>query len=53
MSYTPLFPPMKYEQARASTLTAHFTPPVVIKAMYKALSIWDLRRVTSWSRPAV
>ena len=30
--------PEEYEQARASTLTAHFTPPVVIKAMYKALS---------------
>ena len=30
--------PEEYEQARASTLTAHFTPPVVIKAMYRALS---------------
>ena len=30
--------PEEYEQARASTLTAHFTPPIVIKAMYKALS---------------
>ena len=30
--------PDEYEQARASTLTAHFTPPVVIKVMYKALS---------------
>ena len=35
--YTTLSPD-EYEQARASTLTAHFTPPVVIKAMYKALS---------------
>ena len=35
--YTTLSPE-EYEQARASTLTAHFTPPVVIKAMYKALS---------------
>ena len=35
--YTTLSPG-EYEQARASTLTAHFTPPVVIKAMYKALS---------------
>ena len=34
--YTTLSPD-EYEQARASTLTAHFTPPVVIKAMYKAL----------------
>ena len=30
--------PDEYEKARASTLTAHFTSPVVIKAMYKALS---------------
>ena len=35
--YTTLSPD-EYEQARASTLTAHFTPPVVIKAMYKAIS---------------
>ena len=35
--YTTLSPD-EYEQARASTLTAHFTPPVVIKAMYKVLS---------------
>ena len=35
--YTTLSPD-EYSQARASTLTAHFTPPVVIKAMYKALS---------------
>ena len=35
--YTTLSPD-EYEQARASTLTAHFTPPVVIKAIYKALS---------------
>ena len=35
--YTTLSPE-EYSQARASTLTAHFTPPVVIKAMYKALS---------------
>ena len=34
--YTTLSPD-EYEQARASTLTAHFTPPVVIKAMYKAI----------------
>lgn len=34
--YTTLSPE-EYEQARASTLTAHFTPPIVIKAMYKAL----------------
>ena len=28
----------EYSQARASTLTSHFTSPVIIKAMYKALS---------------
>lgn len=27
-----------YEAARASTLNAHYTPPVVVKAMYEALS---------------
>ncbi|MCR4692297.1 MAG: DEAD/DEAH box helicase family protein [Firmicutes bacterium] len=34
--YTALSPE-EYEQARASTLTAHYTSPVIIKAMYKAL----------------
>ncbi len=34
--YTALSPD-EYESARASTLTAFYTPPVVIKAMYKAL----------------
>lgn len=29
--------PEEYEQARASTLNAHYTSPTVIKAMYKAL----------------
>ncbi len=28
----------EYSQARASTLTSHFTSPVIIKAMYKVLS---------------
>ena len=27
----------EYEQARASVLTSHYTPPVVIRAMYKAM----------------
>lgn len=27
----------EYEQARSSVLTSHFTPPVVIRSMYKAL----------------
>ena len=34
--YTALTPE-EYEQARASTLNAHYTSPVIIKAMYKAL----------------
>ncbi len=29
--------PDEYEQARASTLNAHYTSPTIIKAMYKAL----------------
>ena len=29
--------PDEYEQARASTLTSHYTSPVIIKSMYKAL----------------
>lgn len=32
-----LLSPTDYESAKASTLTAFYTPPVVIKAMYKAL----------------
>lgn len=32
-----LFNDDEYKQARASTLNAHYTSPVVIKAMYKAL----------------
>ena len=34
--YTALSPE-EYEQARASTLTSHYTSPVIIKSMYKAL----------------
>ncbi len=30
--------PEEYEQARASTLTSHFTSPTIIKAMYQALA---------------
>ena len=33
-----LLPEKEYEMARASTLNAHYTSPVVIKAMYEALS---------------
>ncbi len=29
--------PEEYEQARASTLTSHYTSPAIIKSMYKAL----------------
>lgn len=33
-----LLPEKEYEMARVSTLNAHYTSPVVIKAMYEALS---------------
>lgn len=33
-----LLPEKEYEMARASTLNAHYTSPVVIKSMYEALS---------------
>ncbi len=33
----------EYEQARASTLNAHYTSPVIIKAMYKALENMGFR----------
>jgi hypothetical protein len=32
-----LLDPKEYEQARASTLNAHYTCPIVIKAMYQAI----------------
>ena len=34
----------EYEQARASTLNAHYTSPTVIKAMYKALENMGFRQ---------
>ncbi|MCK9480024.1 MAG: DEAD/DEAH box helicase family protein, partial [Firmicutes bacterium] len=36
--------PDEYEQARASTLNAHYTSPTVIKAMYKALENMGFRQ---------
>ena len=33
----------EYSNARASTLTAFYTPPIVIKSMYQALSNMGLR----------
>ena len=41
--YTTLFPE-EYNDARASTLTAFYTPPVVIRAMYDALERMGLKR---------
>ena len=35
--------PEEYESARASTLTAFYTPPVVVSAIYKALEQMGLR----------
>ena len=31
----------EYAEAKRSTLTAFYTPPIVIKSIYKALKIWD------------
>lgn len=39
-----LLSPEEYTAARASTLTAHYTPQVVIDAMYKAIKQMDLPR---------
>ena len=36
--------PEEYEAARDSTLTAFFTPPVIIKAMYKAIENMGFKR---------
>ncbi|NLB80811.1 MAG: hypothetical protein GX800_04205, partial [Clostridiaceae bacterium] len=36
--------PDEYEQARASTLNAHYTSPTVIKAMYKALENMNFKQ---------
>lgn len=36
-SLTTLLSPEEYEQARASTLNAHYTSPIVIKSMYQAV----------------
>lgn len=42
----------EYAAARESTLTAFFTPPVVIRGIYAALGRWASRRATFWNRPA-
>ena len=34
----------EYESARASTLTAFYTPPIVIKSIYKALQNMGLEQ---------
>lgn len=38
-----LLEPEEYELARASTLNAHYTPPIVIQAMYKCLERMGFR----------
>ena len=43
----------EYAAARESTLTAFFTPPVVIRGIYAALGQMGSRRATFWSQPAV
>ena len=45
--YTTLSPE-EYEAAKESTLTAFYTPPVVIKAMYSALENMGLKTMLEW-----
>ncbi len=45
--------PEEYRAAKESTLTAFYTPPVVIKAMYDALDRLGFSEGNIWSRPAV
>ena len=42
----------EYAAARESTLTAFYTPPVVIHSIYAALGQMGFRRATCWSLPA-
>jgi len=42
----------EYNSARASTLNAHYTSPVVIKAMYACLANMGFQTATFWSPPA-
>ena len=42
----------EYAAARASTLTAFYTPPVVIRSIYQPSRTWASRLATCWSRPA-
>ncbi|MDT0109638.1 SNF2-related protein [Listeria booriae] len=39
-----LLPEEEYEQARASTLTAYYTPPIVIKSMYQVIEKMGITR---------
>ena len=49
-----LLTPEEYRSARASTLNAHYTSPVVIRAMYQAIESMGFHTGpgTSWSPPA-
>lgn len=42
-SFTPPFPPMNTKAQGRATLTAFYTPPVVISAIYKAMEQMGLR----------
>lgn len=42
----------EYTAARASSLTAFYTSPVIIGAMYEPSPRWAFRAVTFWSPPA-
>ena len=39
-----LLSPEEYQQAKASSLNAHYTPQIIIDAMYKAIKNMDLPR---------
>ena len=42
--------PEEYAAARASTLNAHYTQPIVIEVCIRCWRIWDLQKEIFWSR---
>ncbi|MDE5861897.1 MAG: class I SAM-dependent methyltransferase, partial [Ruminococcus sp.] len=47
-----LLTPEEYSQAKASSLNSHYTPQIIIDAMYKALQNMDLPRDAKILEPA-
>ena len=45
--------PEEYNAARASTLNAFYTSPIVIRSMYEALENMGLNKGIFWNRPVV